>query len=421
LDATEIIIPPPDIDFSEEPESQAGPSEPIDQQSDKTSDILPLALSPDTDDSDMPTISGPTYKAKAPKNVWSPGSTSNSSSSTQTTIPATAHRTSTPEPESLPDSFRPSKLLTVIPHKQSERLTDAHITSLSPTISEATPEFNDNQIENITDIYDPQSPPIHKYWTLPRNIATATKLKYQIEDEQQLQQQHQHKRPTTTTPTAHIHRQIISDLPPPSSAKYLFETEDTKYFTLPSDDIETVTKTRKVVIPAPPKSEGIGPVTESGIPIALKSGVKDEYASDWYKAWVKKMHKFDRPHTQEDEPIRVKLKSTKYKGRDYRLTPGLNEDESKLHRSVYMPKNIADYEPGHSSISEREKQMFYKDIFNYIDSIFAEVFSTTFQVRNPIISSSIHSIRLFSKIIIYLFHGFLLFVAFRPLLCYIIF
>jgi hypothetical protein len=47
----------------------------------------------------------------------------------------------------------------------------------------------------------------------------------------------------------------------------------------------------------------------------LIQGVKDEYASDWYKAWVKKMHKFDRPHTQEDEPIRVKLKSTKYKGR----------------------------------------------------------------------------------------------------------
>jgi hypothetical protein len=189
FDATEIIIPPPDIDFSEEPESQAGPSEPIDQQSDKTSDILPLALSPDTDDSDMPTISGPTYKAKAPKNVWSPGSTSNSSSSTQTTIPATAHRTSTPEPESLPDSFRPSKLSTsslTVPHKSSERLTDAHITSLSPTLSEETPEFNDNQIENITDIYDPQSPPIHKYWTLPRNIATATKLQYQKEDEQQL-------------------------------------------------------------------------------------------------------------------------------------------------------------------------------------------------------------------------------------------
>ncbi len=251
----------------------------------------------------------------------------------------------------MPDSFRPSKLstssLTVISHKPSERLADAHITSLSPTISEATPEYNDNQIEHITDIYDPQSPPIHKYWTLPRNIATATKLQYQKEDEQQLQQQHQHKRPTTTTTTAHIHRQIISDLPPPSSAKYLYETEDTKYYTLPSDDIETVTKTRKVVIPAPPKSEGIGPVTESGIPIALKSvrhtnklvsisfitilvniarhvsnssfyliqGVKDEYASDWYKAWVKKMHKFDRPHTEEDEPLRVKLKSTKYKGR----------------------------------------------------------------------------------------------------------
>lgn len=45
-------------------------SRPIDQQSDQTSDIIPLAISPDSDLSDMQgaVISGPSFKAKAPKN-----------------------------------------------------------------------------------------------------------------------------------------------------------------------------------------------------------------------------------------------------------------------------------------------------------------------------------------------------------------
>ncbi|CAG2165351.1 unnamed protein product [Oppiella nova] len=71
LDGNDVLIPPPDIDFGEDPESQTAFFEHIDQQSDKTSDILPLALSPDSDDSDMPAIAGPTFKAKAPKNAGS--------------------------------------------------------------------------------------------------------------------------------------------------------------------------------------------------------------------------------------------------------------------------------------------------------------------------------------------------------------
>ncbi len=219
------------------------------------------------------------------KIVWSPGSTTtNSSSSTETTIPATGHHISTSEP----DSFRPLKVSTsssVKLQRSGETVTDSHLTaqSLSPTTSELTPEINDNQLENITDIYDPNQTvtPVHKYWTLPRNIATATKTQYLIENEEQLQKQdsrqsshshiHHHKPQTLNASTdRHIHRQIITDLPPPTSAKYIYETEDTKYFTLPTNSRETVTTTRKV-IPAPPKSEGIGPVTESGIPLALKS------------------------------------------------------------------------------------------------------------------------------------------------------
>jgi hypothetical protein len=41
------------------------------------------------------------------------------------------------------------------------------------------------------------------------------------------------------------------------------------------------------------------------------------------------MHKFDRPRTEEDEPIRVKFKSTKYKGRGIHSL-NISKDELKL-------------------------------------------------------------------------------------------
>jgi hypothetical protein len=62
------LIPPPDLNFTEDILPKAGTFLTADQQSDQTSDIIPVALSPDTDDSDMPSLSGPSFKAKAPKN-----------------------------------------------------------------------------------------------------------------------------------------------------------------------------------------------------------------------------------------------------------------------------------------------------------------------------------------------------------------
>ncbi|XP_054167064.1 uncharacterized protein LOC128964485 isoform X6 [Oppia nitens] len=415
FDANDFLIPPPDIDFGD-PSPDNSPihaaitiGDHIDQQSDKTSDILPLALSPDSDDSDMPAFTGgPTFKAKAPKNVWSPGSTTNSSCSTETTIPATIHHQIHPsDRDSIANSsFRPLKATTPGSATTGAKYTvESHftLTSQSPTTSELTTD--EHHVEHLAELYDPNQTvtPVHKYWTLPRSIATATKTQYIIEDQQELQKQdpiirqsshiqlsHSHK--PLKEQQQHIHhRHVITDQPPPPGAKYLYETEDTKYFTLPNTTVSetvTTTTTNRKVIPAPPKTEGIGPVDESGLPLTLKSGVKDEYASDWYKAWVRKMHKFDKTHTEEDEEaVKVKVKPTKYKGRDYRLSPGLNEEDSK-RRHTYVPKNIADYEPGHSSISELEKQMFYDHIFTYIDSIFAEVFSTSFQEPLPSVESN---------------------------------
>ena len=195
--------------------------------------------------------------------VWSPGSTTNSSSSTETTIPATVH-ISTSQAESLPDGYR-----IVSTSAKTMRTID----TVSPTTSEVIP--NDHHLQNIKEVYDPNQTiaPTHKYWTLPRNIATATKTQYLIEDEElgykPEVRQSSHPQLHQRTTERHIHRQIITDQSPPPNAKYIYETEDTKYFTLPTEPTE-VTTIRKV-IPAPPKSEGIGPVDENGIPLALKS------------------------------------------------------------------------------------------------------------------------------------------------------
>ena len=194
----------------------------------------------------------------------------------------TAHLISSQPPDSLPDSFRPVLVSTTASSAKLVRSTTDTVTaSLSPTTSEVT--SNDHQLQNISEIYDPNQTvtPVHKYWTLPRNIATATKAQYLIEDEEialkdprqsSHPQLHSHKSQGLSVSTdGHIHRQIITELSPPTNAKYLYETENTKYFTLPTESTEKVTTTTRKVIPAPPKSEGIGPVDENGIPLALKS------------------------------------------------------------------------------------------------------------------------------------------------------
>lgn len=196
--------------------------------------------------------------------MWSPGSTTNSSSSTETTIPQVHQASVQPEPESLSAGFYPVKssgsTSTVFPHKTETTIDSHHSIPLSPTVTEMTPELTKSQTEFQKFSYDPTVTvaPVHKYWTLPRNIAQATKIQYQIEDEQQGKQ-----------PQKNYYRQIISDHPPPPNAKFICETEDAKYFSLPAETVESVTT--KKVIPAPPKTEGIGPLDESGIPLTLKS------------------------------------------------------------------------------------------------------------------------------------------------------
>ncbi|XP_075216819.1 uncharacterized protein LOC142322063 isoform X3 [Lycorma delicatula] len=160
-------------------------------------------------------------------------------------------------------------------------------------------------------------------------------------------------------------------------------------------------KPKKIVELGPRKFEGIGPTTREGIPIVLRSEVKDANQQKWYKRMYDSLHRADKdrefvtvryktnrrgyPYSSVggylSEPDRLgtdydsDAASTKYATLDRRRIRNKENDftTSTMPRSKYVansvkhavdvyknqPGRIEDYEPGHSSISEKEaKQQF---------------------------------------------------------------
>ncbi|XP_021927935.1 sorbin and SH3 domain-containing protein 1 isoform X7 [Zootermopsis nevadensis] len=154
---------------------------------------------------------------------------------------------------------------------------------------------------------------------------------------------------------------------------------------------------KKIVELGPRKFEGIGPMTKEGIPIVLRSEVKDANQAKWYKRMYDSLHRTGK----DDEYVTIRYKprrghypytspggylsepepglydsdigySAKYATLDRRRIRNKENDftTSTLPRSRYVPhpasikyatevyKNqpgrIEDYEPGHSSISDKE-------------------------------------------------------------------
>lgn len=135
-----------------------------------------------------------------------------------------------------------------VPHPNIDQVLDPG--PLSPsTISEISIETSDTakQSQRVT----PPSSPQLKYWTLPRNISIGSK-----------------------ETGGEIVKRIETDQPPPPNAKFEYESPSTKYFTLPVKTSSSSEKPRSASahsVPAPAKYPGIGPVTENGIPLALRS------------------------------------------------------------------------------------------------------------------------------------------------------
>lgn len=61
---------------------------------------------------------------------------------------------------------------------------------------------------------------------------------------------------------------IVTDKEPPKDAKLVYENSTTKYYTLPAT---SVTEKTVINIPAPKKYDGIGPLNESGVPVSLRT------------------------------------------------------------------------------------------------------------------------------------------------------
>ncbi|XP_071639841.1 uncharacterized protein Cap isoform X4 [Temnothorax longispinosus] len=145
---------------------------------------------------------------------------------------------------------------------------------------------------------------------------------------------------------------------------------------------------KKMADLGPRKFEGIGPVTKEGIPLVLRSEVKESNQAKWYKRMYDSLHRADR----NDDYVTIKYKSRRGGRYGYGSGSGyLSEPEPRAYsdRSVTLdsrrrlrnkendfttatmprkngalkysteiyknqPGRIEDYEPGHSSIAEKE-------------------------------------------------------------------
>ncbi|XP_033609073.1 uncharacterized protein LOC111868667 isoform X3 [Cryptotermes secundus] len=155
---------------------------------------------------------------------------------------------------------------------------------------------------------------------------------------------------------------------------------------------------KKIVQLGPRKFEGIGPMTKDGIPIVLRSEVKDVNQAKWYKRMYDSLHRTAKdghyPYTSpggylsEPEPTLYDSDigySAKYATLDRRRIKNKENDftTSTLPRSRYIPhpasikyatevyKNqpgrIEDYEPGHSSISDKETKQWWDEVLDIFD------------------------------------------------------
>ncbi|XP_075675825.1 uncharacterized protein LOC113792394 isoform X3 [Dermatophagoides pteronyssinus] len=287
------------------------------------------------------------------------------------------------------------------------------------------------QYHHVADVYEPRQHPIHKYWTLPRSIATGNNLgveyismdhRDQVPTEierrqQQLQQQQAESSQTKIAQTKQIYSQ--------QHQQHQYDTTESYYTTTTGE--ESVLSPPTPPLPQPMITNGdsekiLSTTTTAQQPLMMnaataKSQQQDNMIqteqpkqqqqqsscdstlmnkSERYKAFIRDMQNemqlqtsssgdgrnnksFSSPITTIDnqqQTICVKVKQPRFKGTDYHLTI----DNKPIHQSQQSTNigHIEDYEPGiRNSIFEREKQMFYSDIFNYIDSIFAEVLATT--------------------------------------------
>ncbi|XP_043274010.1 uncharacterized protein CAP isoform X2 [Venturia canescens] len=184
------------------------------------------------------------------------------------------------------------------------------------------------------------------------------------------------------------------------------QTEPTEYIYTVRREYESEPETtperrKKMVNLGPRKIEGIGPTTKDGMPVALRSEVKETNQAKWYKKMYDSLHRADK----DDDYITVRYKPRRGARYGYGSSSGyLSEPEprgssersatldnrrrqrnkendfststmprktvtvnnqSEIFRS--QPGRIENYEPGRSSIAERETKEWWDEVMDIFD------------------------------------------------------
>ncbi|XP_068994314.1 uncharacterized protein [Neodiprion pinetum] len=149
---------------------------------------------------------------------------------------------------------------------------------------------------------------------------------------------------------------------------------------------------KKMADLGPRKFEGIGPITKEGIPLVLRSEVKENNQAKWYKKMYDSLHRAENDGTRygygsasgylsEPEPRASNTERSatldnrrrqRNKENDFSTStiPRKNGPATVKHAGeVYrnQPGRIEDYEPGRSSIADKETKEWWDEVMDIFD------------------------------------------------------
>ncbi|XP_037907582.1 uncharacterized protein LOC119649465 isoform X5 [Hermetia illucens] len=310
------------------------------------------------------------------RGVWSPNRTETSTTTRSTTTHSTSSSQQGPPPPPPPPVWSPQASPTpnrkeFRPVKFESPVLPRKYTTQRHHSGPVTPPWNSDDSKPL---YNTQSSSCSN---LSRDCYTTS----------QPQQQYQHNLRKSES--------VGGNLAPRPSV-YQLKNE---YMSEPESEND---RPKKMAQLARRQFDGIGPTTKDGMPIVLRSEVKENNQHQWYKRMYNTLHKA-KPH---DECVTIRYKTHRgrypYKSNGYMSEPEPNYDSDystmKYHtldrrripstgsyqeERTYgtmpnpvrsstgsyknQPGRIENYVPGHSSVSDKEKKEWWDEVMDIFD------------------------------------------------------
>ncbi|XP_011068491.1 PREDICTED: uncharacterized protein LOC105154570 isoform X4 [Acromyrmex echinatior] len=355
-----------------------------------------LKISTMSDDEGENVMFAPTFKASSAKpGVWSPGQTP-------------AEKAPSPERrkelqkknEPIPSVWTPASAgASPVAERKEFRPVSFESPVLSrkrqPKEEEALPPWEGEEESGISRIVNSHSAPSQGLNTL---ASTPRLPRAQNPTITLLQKAREGQLPKGAAYLEESDNRPVNDERPLISPGEIIYTLKKEYESEPETENELP---KKMADLGPRKFEGIGPVTREGIPLVLRSEVKESNQAKWYKKMYDSLHRADR----NDDYVTIKYKSRRGGRYGYGSGSGyLSEPEPRAYsdRSVTLdsrrrlrnkendfttatmprkngalkysteiyknqPGRIEDYEPGHSSIAEKEAKEWWDEVMDIFD------------------------------------------------------